>query len=136
AAEGAGPPPVAYAVLVLGSGGRGESLLAADQDNAIIFAEGDPDGAADRYFARLGTHLADILDAAGIPYCKGGVMASNAAWRHSVAGWMAVIDGWIRRQRPHDLLNVDIFYDFRTVHGSHAIAEDIWAHAHDRARDA
>jgi hypothetical protein len=27
---------------VLGSAGRGESLLAMDQDNALVFAEGEP----------------------------------------------------------------------------------------------
>ena len=41
---GKGPPPVPYAVLVLGSAGRGESLLAADQDNAIVYATGEPGG--------------------------------------------------------------------------------------------
>ena len=37
---GKGDPPCPYAVAVLGSAGRGESLLAMDQDNALIFAEG------------------------------------------------------------------------------------------------
>ena len=60
-AEGAGPAPCAYAVLVLGSAGRGESLLAMDQDNALVFAEGEPDGEADRWFARLGRRMAAIL---------------------------------------------------------------------------
>ena len=36
AAEGE-EPPQPYVVLVLGSAGRGESLLALDQDNAIVF---------------------------------------------------------------------------------------------------
>jgi CBS domain-containing protein len=34
---GAGPPPVAYAALVLDSAGRKESQLAADQANAIVY---------------------------------------------------------------------------------------------------
>ena len=55
-AEGQGEPPCDYALCVLGSGGRGESLLAMDQDNAIVFAAGEPDGAEDRWFARLGAH--------------------------------------------------------------------------------
>ena len=42
--DGLGPPPVSYAMLVLGSGGRGESLLSMDQDNAIVFADGAPGG--------------------------------------------------------------------------------------------
>ena len=38
AEEGMAGPPVPYAVLVLGSAGRGEIQLAADQDNAIVYA--------------------------------------------------------------------------------------------------
>src|SRR5690606_27288794 len=80
-AQGRGAPPCAYAVLVLGSGGRGESLLAADQDNAIVFAEGEPDGPQDFWFAAFGEKFTALLDRAGIPLCKGGVMARNAQWR-------------------------------------------------------
>ena len=114
---GKGDPPVAYAVLVLGSAGRGESLLAMDQDNAIVFAEGEPDGAADRWFADLGKHIADILHEVGVPYCKGGVMAKNPAWRGSARVWGERVAEWIGRSSPEDLLSVDIFFDLRVVHG-------------------
>ncbi len=72
------PPPCSYAMLVLGSGGRGESLLAMDQDNAIVYAAGEPDGPEDQWFAELGRQVAAMLDAAGVPYCKGNIMASNS----------------------------------------------------------
>jgi DNA polymerase-3 subunit epsilon/CBS domain-containing protein len=135
-----GGPPVPYAVLVLGSAGRGESLLAADQDNAIVHANPPLDGLSDeaatgeaervdRWFADLGQHIATILDEAGIPLCKGGVMAKNALWRHSVSGWHALIDSWVRRQRPEDILNVDIFFDGVPVHGDLEMGEAIFAHA-------
>lgn len=130
--EGHGAPPCPYAVLVLGSGGRGESLLAPDQDNAIVCAHGEPDGAEDRWFAALGARIADILDAAGVPYCKGGVMARNAGFRGSLQTWTERIDGWIRRLRPEDLLNVDIFYDLKPVHGDVALAEALFDHAYAR----
>lgn len=125
AAAGAGPPPVAYALLVLGSGGRGESLLSADQDNALVFANGDPDGPEDRWFARFGEHVAEILDGTGLPYCKGGVMAKTPAWRGSVATWIARADGWMARSRPEDLMSVDIFFDLRCVLGDVALARDV-----------
>lgn len=130
---GLGAPPVPYAVLVLGSVGRGESLLAADQDNAIVYASGSAGGREDKWFEALGGHVAEILDAAGVPYCKGGVMAKSAAWRHSVHDWNETIDGWIRRQRPEDLLNVDIFFDGAVVHGDQHLGEAILAHAFERA---
>ncbi len=131
---GKGAPPVAYAVLVLGSAGRGESLLAADQDNAIVYQTGEPGGPEDLWFEALGVEIAAILDAAGIPFCKGGVMARNAQWRMSVERWKATIDGWVRRQRPKDLLNVDIFFDGVPVHGNLALGEEIRGYAYDVGR--
>lgn len=134
--DGWGSPPVKYAVLVMGSAGRGESLLAADQDNAIVFETGEPGGSEDRWFEELGTRMATALDEAGIPLCKGGVMAKNAAWRHSVDGWRALVNSWIRRQRPEDLLNVDIFFDGVTVHGDRALGDGIREYALEVAHRA
>ena len=131
--EGVGPPPVAFAVLVLGSAGRGESQLAADQDNAIVYAQGGEGGPEDRYFEALAKHMNETLDTAGVPLCKGGVMARNRDWRKSVADWHATIDGWIGRQRPQDLLNVDIFFDCVPVHGTASLGEAVWNHAYAAA---
>ena len=126
--DGAGPPPAEYALLMLGSAARGESGLAADQDHAILFADGDApdDDVANRqWFLALGGHISDILNAAGIPYCKGGVMSGHEAWCRSLSGWRQVISGWVRRASPEDLLNVDIFFDFRLVHGSTVLAAQL-----------
>lgn len=124
-----GPPPCSYAMLVLGSGGRGESLLAMDQDNAIVFAEGDPGGPEDEWFAELGRKVSDILDAAGVPYCKGKIMASNPEWRLSVKGWKKSIKTWIKRKSPGDILNCDIFFDAVGVHGDMELANKILDYA-------
>ncbi|KAF0127506.1 MAG: DNA polymerase III subunit epsilon [Xanthobacteraceae bacterium] len=135
-AEGAGPAPVAYAVLVLGSVGRGESLLAADQDNAVVTAVPDDPEAADRWFAQFGVHLSNILDAAGVVYCKGGVMARNPGFRGSIDDWRARIGDWIGRTRPEDLLAVDIFFDFRAVHGDMSLAATLFDEAYAAAHRA
>jgi DNA polymerase-3 subunit epsilon/CBS domain-containing protein len=127
---------VPYAVLVLGSAGRGESQLAADQDNAIVYAEGAEGGPEDRYFEQLAARMNETLDAAGVPFCKGGVMAKNRAWRKSVADWHATVDKWMTGSRPIHLLNVDIFFDAVPVHGEASLAEAVWAHAYDRAHAA
>jgi CBS domain-containing protein len=131
---GDGDPPCPYVMTVLGSAGRGESLLAMDQDNAIAFERGDPDGPEDRWFARLGKHVADILNEVGVPYCKGGVMASNAQWRGSIATWRARIAEWITRSRPQDLLSVDIFFDMRGVYGRLGLADALWRDAFEVAK--
>lgn len=133
AAAGLGPPPCPYAVLVLGSAGRGESLLAADQDNAIIFESGEPGSENDKWFERLGIGMTQKLDQAGIVFCKGGVMASTPEWRHSRDGWNAMVSSWVRRQKPQDLLNVDIFFDAVAVHGDRELGERLLAQASELA---
>lgn len=125
AKAGKGGPPVPYAMMVLGSGGRGESLLSMDQDNAIVFAEGAPGGPEDQWFAELGSRVADMLDGAGVTYCKGGVMAKNAEWRMDVAHWREMVGGWITRSKPEDVLNCDIFFDICVVHGDAALGENL-----------
>ena len=118
---------------MLGSAGRGESLLAMDQDNALIFAEGEPDGVRIAGSRRLGAHVADILHEVGVPYCKGGVMAKNPQWRGSVATWRERIGDWIERSSPQDLLSVDIFFDLRGVHGDGGLADRLRRAAFDAA---
>jgi CBS domain-containing protein len=131
---GAGDPACPYALAVLGSAGRGESLLTMDQDNALVFAEGAPDGPQDRWFETLGMHIADILHEVGVPYCKGGVMARNPQWRGSLATWRERVGDWIGRSNPQDLLSVDIFFDMRPVHGDGRLCTELWRGAFDAAR--
>ncbi|MEP7029305.1 MAG: DUF294 nucleotidyltransferase-like domain-containing protein [Pseudolabrys sp.] len=131
--EGHGEPPCAYALCVLGSGGRGESLLAMDQDNAIVFEQGEPGSAADLWFEKLGIIVADILHEVGVPYCSGGVMAKNPQWRGSMATWRTRIAGWIAHSSLTDLLSVDIFFDLAGVHGDARLANELWRGALDAA---
>jgi hypothetical protein len=51
--------------------------------------------------------MTDILDQVGIAYCQGGVMAKNAACRHSVDLWKREIGGWIGRAEPPDVYKRD-----------------------------
>ena len=118
-----GPVPREYAVLILGSGGRGESLLAADQDHAIIYDDKTkPIDVSEaqhiqNWFEALGSEISDILHEAGIPYCNGGVMSSSPKWCKSLTGWRKTIGQWSRKARPDDLLSADIFFDFAVVYG-------------------
>ncbi len=136
AADGHGAAPCPFAVLLLGSAGRGESLLAMDQDHAIVFAQGEPDGPEDRWFARLGSAIARKLDDVGVPLCKGGVMSSEPAFRGSFDAWTSRIRGWIERASPQDLLNVDIFFDFRPAFGDAGLADRLWREAWGAPRQA
>ena len=131
--EGFGSAPAPWCVLVLGSGGRGESLLSADQDNALVHAGTEDD---DVWFAALGSRLADLLDEAGVRRCQGGIMASNPEWRGTTTVWRERVAGWLRRSTPEDLLHVDIFYDLVPVAGTAELGRELHAAAIETAKRA
>ena len=120
------PAPAQWCVFVLGSAGRGESLLSLDQDNALIHAGDSTD---DAWFAEFGAGVADLLDDIGLPRCKGGVMAANPEWRGTRSEWRRRIAEWLGRARSQDLLNVDIFFDLMPVAGDAALARELHADA-------
>ncbi|CAA7624893.1 DUF294 nucleotidyltransferase-like domain-containing protein [Magnetospirillum sp. SS-4] len=128
--DGWGPAPARYAVLILGSGGRGESLLAFDQDNAIVHAGRPGD---DAWFAELGRRLNETLHAAGIPFCDGGVMAREPKWRKNLEQWRSELHDWVFAVENQTVLNCDIFFDFQPVWGDHAVAEELRAIALEKA---
>jgi len=123
---GQGEPPAPWCLLTLGSAGRGESLLAPDQDNALIHEGGPGD---DAWFAIFAEHFNRLLDEAGVPYCPGGVMAKNPSYRHSLAGWQAQVEAWVARPQPEAVLGADIFYDFAAVLGTRHLAGVLRQHA-------
>lgn len=114
-----GPPPVAFDVIVMGSGGRGESFLYPDQDNGFILDD-YPDTAhaeIDPWFTELARRMTDGLNQVGFPYCNGYVMATNPLWRKTISQWKSQVDGWIGKGAGMVLRLADIFFDFTDVHG-------------------
>jgi len=129
---GKGQAPADWCVFVLGSGGRGESLLTADQDNALIHNGKESD---DIWFAEFGERLAVMLNDAGIPFCEGKVMTSTPEWRGTVEQWNTRVDNWIRRANTNDLLNIDIFLDLIPVAGQLELAKRLHRDAINVAAD-
>jgi CBS domain-containing protein len=134
-AEGWGAPPVAFDCIVMGSGGRRESFLFPDQDNGFVLAD-YPDAehaAIDGWFIEAAQRMTHRLDTIGFPLCKGGVMATSPIWRKTLPQWREQLRGWIRRKHEMMLLYCDIFFDFRAVFGSGALAEALRAFVTEEA---
>jgi len=114
-----GPAPLPFAFVVLGSEAREEQTLATDQDNAVIYADPEPEhaAAARDYFLRLGDKVCAWLDLAGYARCKGEVMASNPKWCKPLAEWLEFYTGCVTVAEPQNLHDVNVFLDMRRVHG-------------------
>ncbi len=114
-----GEPPVPWAWLALGSAARHEQALHTDQDHALAF---DPQGLApdelDALFAPLAEFVTAGLEAAGIPRCRGDVMASNRAMRRTLDEWVAAFREWMQDLSGAGSTQSSIVYDFRQVAGS------------------
>lgn len=109
-------PPCAFTPILMGSAGRGESLLRPDQDNGFLLDDDAP-ADADAWFAELARHFTDALAAIGFPYCDGGVMATNPQWRKTGRAWRDDAASWIGSRSPQALMNMDIFCDFAGLAG-------------------
>lgn len=125
-----GAPPVPFTLLVMGSAGRGESLLRPDQDNGLILAD-YPDAEharIDAWFRAFAVEFNAALAAAGFPICPGGIMAMNPLWRKTLPQWRRQFDHWAQRRSGAALLFSDIAFDFRAVAGDVAPAAALRAH--------
>ncbi len=125
--EGWGGPPVAFCLIIMGSGGRGESFLYPDQDNGLILDDypDEDHGRIDPFFIELSERLNRDLDRVGFPYCNGYVMARNPLWRKTRSQWRAQIARWGVRRRTIANQLADIFFDFRGAYGELQWAEEL-----------
>jgi PAS domain S-box-containing protein len=128
-----GPPPARFAFIAMGSQGRQETTLATDQDNGIIYGAAPPEDAqrVEDYFLSLGARVCEGLDRLGYRLCQGGVMASSPFWCRSLPDWLRAFDQWVQQPEPQKIIDLVIFFDFRTVYGdaelTHSLREHVYA---------
>ncbi|MBD3175903.1 MAG: CBS domain-containing protein, partial [Armatimonadia bacterium] len=129
AEERLGMAPVPYVFLGLGSQGRQEQVLSSDQDNALVYAEPDADSeTVESYFAALADEVCGHLVTVGYPRCKADSMASNPRWRQPLPTWKHYFSDWIDEADAEQVLEFSIFFDFRPIHGSQALVDELRAH--------
>lgn len=125
--QGLGDPPVEFDAIIIGSGGRYESLLYPDQDNGFILADTtDTDfDAVDQWFAGLAEKMVDALATVGFYRCPGWVMATNPRWRKTLGGFKNQLSGWIDSARGDALHYCNIALDFSAFHGAGKLTESL-----------
>lgn len=118
--EEKGDPPCLFSWMAFGSQARVEQALNADQDNALLIEQEPRDGVGD-YFEQLANYVCDGLNACGIPYCPGGIMAKNEDHRLSLKGWSRLFLRLLESPTPDAVMHASIYFDARCIYGSHSL---------------
>lgn len=120
-----GPPPVPYCWLAAGSHGREEQSARSDQDNALVLSDDYRADAHGEYFIRLARTVSDGLNACGMRYCPGEIMASTDQWRQPVRTWRQYFADWIEHPTHKALMLCANFFDLRPVAGEASLYESL-----------
>ena len=114
-----GKPPISFAILIMGSGGRKEMLLDPDQDNGLITAESpqahDPE--VQGWFEDFSNRLNENLHQVGYRLCPGDIMARNPMYRRSFSDWQDWIRCIVDRPTEQAARWSNILFDFDTLYG-------------------
>lgn len=128
-------PPVPYAFLLFGSGGRKEQTLISDQDNGLIYFL--PEHLTEQeqqkihlYFKRLSGVITQGLLEAGYPPCEGNVMAANTRWRGSIQHWTSMIDYWRNEPTWENIRYLLLVSDARKLAGNDWLLHELQQHLH------
>lgn len=128
--QGHGEPPVPFAILIMGSGGRKEMLLNPDQDNGLILADVPQahEPVAQTWFERFSHHLNDGLAHVGYPLCPGDIMARNPVYRQTLTQWQQQVTFIADNPTEAAARWSNIVFDFTTLYGDDALTAALWRH--------
>jgi signal-transduction protein with cAMP-binding, CBS, and nucleotidyltransferase domain len=122
---GKGSPPVTFALISMGSDGRGEQTLITDQDHLIVYKD-NGGAAADEYFKGFSEILVERLAAIGFKKCTGDIMPVNPTWRGSYTQWRKKLLAIVRYEYEDyakNLMDLIVLSDARYVAGDQQLAE-------------
>jgi len=122
-----GEPPAKFVFFILGSEGRAEQTLKTDQDNAIIYEDkaNEHREMVREYFLDFADRVSFALDQVGFVFCKGGFMAKNPKWTHSLSHWKRNYESWIQESTPDTVMKYSTFFDCRAIYGEFGLLEDL-----------
>jgi CBS domain-containing protein len=122
-----GPPPAKFVFFVLGSEGRSEQTLKTDQDNAIIYEDkaNEHRELVREYFLEFADRVSTDLDRVGIVFCKGGYMAKNPKWTHSLSHWKRNYENWIQESSQETVMQYATFFDCRAIFGDFSLLDEL-----------
>ncbi|WP_391573975.1 DUF294 nucleotidyltransferase-like domain-containing protein [Cohnella sp.] len=128
ARSGLGAPPVPYAYMLYGSGGRLEQTMHSDQDSGLVYEDARDEAEEEfnrSYFLKLAETAVEYLIAIGYPPCEGNVIASNPVWCLPLTGWTKRIAGWFAEPSWENVRYLLIAADGRAIWGDVGLANQL-----------
>jgi CBS domain-containing protein len=128
--ENLGNAPRNYALLIMGSGGRGEMLLTPDQDNGLIISDvpGPLSPGDTKWFEDFASRLNDNLDKAGYILCPGEIMARDARFHKTLEAWKLQISQLLLQPTQKAARWSNVVFDFVTLYGDETLTQDLRTH--------
>lgn len=123
---GRGSPPVPYAYILFGSGGREEQTLSSDQDSGVVYEDpvSDPEE-VQKYFMELCKHIVNYLEKVGYPRCEGNVLSDNSEWCLSLSAWSAKLNAWFEEPTWEAVRYLLIVADGRCIYGEKQLMDSL-----------
>ncbi|MBB3109965.1 CBS domain-containing protein [Paenibacillus phyllosphaerae] len=128
---GNGSPPVPYAYILFGSGGRKEQTFSSDQDSGLIYRDPEDEFERDevkRYFEQFAVTIVQSLQQLGYPPCEGNVISNNLDWNHSLTEWQHKLNGWFEDPNWERVRYLLIVADGRCVYGQEELLSALKRH--------
>ncbi|NPD47080.1 DUF294 nucleotidyltransferase-like domain-containing protein [Lentimicrobium sp. S6] len=125
AIETYGPAPCKFVFIAVGSEGRKEQTLLTDQDNGLIYEDGNDNEKTQEYFLELANYISDSLNDIGYHYCNGGIMACNPKWCQPLSKWKEYFSSWVLSTETESLIEASTFLDFRAIQGHSQLSNDL-----------
>ncbi|MFV1997656.1 MAG: putative nucleotidyltransferase substrate binding domain-containing protein [Acidiferrobacterales bacterium] len=128
--ENLGGAPRDYALLIMGSGGRGEMLLTPDQDNGLIISDepGSLSPGETMWFEEFASRLNRNLDTAGYIFCPGEIMARNTRFHKTLKAWKLQISQMLLQPTQKSARWSNVVFDFVTLYGDDALTHELRTH--------
>ena len=134
--EGLGEPPIPFAFIIMGSGGRKEMMIGTDQDNGIILADRPQTDAPETraWFMNFCDRVNHRLDEIGYDWCTGDIMARNPDFHKSLSEWRRLISQIAEIPTAKRARWSTIFFDFETLYGDDRLTVALRAHVFEELR--
>ncbi len=120
-----GPAPVPYCWLAVGSQARREQCNMNDQDNALLLDDSYAEAAHGAYFTQLAEFVCSGLDACGLVFCPGGIMAKTPEWRQPLSVWQGHFSRWVKAPEPKAMMLFNNFIDARPLYGQTSLYDQL-----------